>query len=395
MKSKVEESIEKIDGWIERNGWNGYDPYDLKGTPFFIRIQQFKPNASKVNEGIRRLIFGLANKYPITMRRLFRVEEELNPKAMALFAHGYLKLHRTYDLDSYLQKAQECLEWLKEHPSQGHSGLCWGYPFDWQSRIFIPKGTPSAVVTSIAAHSFLDAYEETGERTYLDIAESACEFLTTDLNKDQIDEARLCFSYTPIDHFHVHNANLFAASLLSRVGNKLKNEKYTEDARMAVNYTLGEQNLDGSWCYWGSTDQLPCYIDHYHTGFVLRCLYLIYKIGGGEELHAKIQKGFDYYTKNLFKDETIPKLTPKSTYPIDIHSCSEAILCLGTLDKEFPGASKILRNTTEWILQNMQDKKGYFYYRIYGNGHIDRTPYIRWSQAWMLAALSTISGRSE
>jgi len=36
----------------------------------------------------------------------------------------------------------------------------------------------------------------------------------------------------------------------------------------------------------------------------------------------------------------------------------------------------------------MQDKEGYFYYRIYKNNYVNKMPYIRWGQAWMLRALS-------
>jgi len=39
----------------------------------------------------------------------------------------------------------------------------------------------------------------------------------------------------------------------------------------------------------------------------------------------------------------------------------------------------------------MQDENGYFYYRIYKN-YVDRTPYIRWGQAWMLRGLSYLRG---
>jgi hypothetical protein len=35
-----------------------------------------------------------------------------------------------------------------------------------------------------------------------------------DEDEDEVDEDKICFSYTPIDNFHVHNANLFSASAL-------------------------------------------------------------------------------------------------------------------------------------------------------------------------------------
>jgi len=94
---------------------------------------------------------------------------------MALFARGYLNLYRKLKNEKYLNKALFCLDWLMKSPTKGYSGFCWGYPFDWQSRVFIPKGTPSGVVTSTAAHAFLDAYEILREEKYLNVAKSSCE----------------------------------------------------------------------------------------------------------------------------------------------------------------------------------------------------------------------------
>ena len=48
-----------------------------------------------------------------------------------------------------------------------------------------------------------------------------------------------------------------------------------------------------------------------------------------------------------------------------------------------PMADKIAR----WALENMQDKKGYFYYQK-TKWYTNRIPYIRWSQAWMFYALA-------
>ena len=42
--------------------------------------------------------------------------------------------------------------------SEGYSGACWEYNFDWQAKDFFqPKGTPSIVVSSFVAGALLDA----------------------------------------------------------------------------------------------------------------------------------------------------------------------------------------------------------------------------------------------
>jgi rhamnogalacturonyl hydrolase YesR len=190
-----------------------------------------------------------------------------------------------------------------------------------------------------------------------------------------------------VDNFHVHNANLFIAESLIRVGAEIDTPEFVQMGMKALNYTIAEQNSDGSFYYWGPPDKLLYNIDHYHTGFVLRALYSMYKITKDQQLFPKIEKCYHHYLENLFEDNMIPKLKPDSKYPINIHSCAEAILCLSTLSEDFPEGLETLERTATWTIENMQDKKGYFYYVMHPNRTI-KIPYIRWAQAWMLNALS-------
>ena len=49
----------------------------------------------------------------------------------------------------------------------------------------------------------------------------------------------------------------------------------------------------------------------------------------------------------------------------------------------------IAHKIAEWTINNMSSKKGFFYYRKY-KWYTIKIPYMRWSQAWMLLALSYI-----
>ena len=377
---EVRQSLDLLDRWIERNGWAGYDPYDIKGTKFFLFLQRNR----YTNFGSNLLL----NRFPMFSRKVFRVKKEINAKAMALFARGYLNLYKKLGNEKYLKKGLFCLNWLMKNPSKGYSGFCWGYPFDWQSRVFIPKGTPSSVVTSTAAHAFLDAYEILGDQKYLEIAKSCCDFILNDLNIDQVDEDKICFSYTPIDNFHVHNANLFSASTLLRTFTYIKNNKYKDMGIKAINFTVSYQNEDGSWYYWTPPDKLLYNIDNYHTGFVLECLNISRRALKGEfEYESELRKGLEFYANNLFLDDGTPKIRHNSIYPIDIHSCAQAIITFCELADFEPKYLSMAEKVVRWTIENMQNENGYFYYRIYKN-YVDRTPYIRWGQAWMLRGLS-------
>jgi hypothetical protein len=97
---------------------------------------------------------------------------------------------------------------------------------------------------------------------------------------------------------------------------------------------------------------------------------------------------------NLFEDKTVPKLRPDSLFPIDIHSCAEAILCMSTLSDVFPDAKEYAGNAFLWTMYNMQDKDGHFYY-LKTPHRTDRMPYIRWGQAWMMRALTSFLAREQ
>jgi len=377
----VKKALDLLDRWIEKNGWAGYDPYDIKGTKLFLLLQK-----NKYTHYISNLFL---ERFPMFFRKIFRVKKEINAKGMALFARGYLNLYKKLGDKAYLKKALYCLNWLMENPSRGYSGFCWGYPFDWQSRVFIPKNTPCGVITSIAAHAFIDAYEILGDKKYLEIAKSCCEFILRDLNIDHVSKDKICFSYTPIDNFHVHNANLFSASTLLRTYNYIKNEEYKEKGIKAINFTLSYQNPDGSWYYWAPPDELLYKIDNYHTGFVLECLNICRRVLKDEfEYEEELRKGLKFYKNNLFLDDGTPKMTPKSVYPIDIHSCAQGIITFCELSDFEPRYFDMAEKVAKWTIKYMQDKEGYFYYRIYKNNYVNKMPYIRWGQAWMLRALS-------
>ena len=376
-------ALGKLDAWIRQNGWAGYDPYDIMGKPPFILFSKTKYTYFAVHKVLGRA--------PMGMRRLFRVKKEINAKAMALMARAYLRLFKNSGDAAYRKLALECLEWLEFNSSPNYSGKCWGYPFDWQTRVFIPKNTPSIVVSSIGAHAFLDAYEILGEKKYLDAARSTCDFIIKDLNRDE-SENTLCFSYTPVDNFHVHNANLFGASVLARVGAITQENELKTIAIKSMNFTMKHQNSDGSFYYWAPPDELMKLVDNYHTGFVLECLNVCRRaLGQNFKYNNELKKGLDFYAQNLFTKAGESRLSTKDKYPINIHSCAQGIITFQELAGFDATHKEISEKVADWTVKNMQDPSGYFFHLIDGKGSVDKTPYIRWGQAWMLLALSILS----
>jgi len=366
--------------WLDANGWAGYDPYDVRGTSLFLRLNRHSFTSAVFK------VFCLL--FPRWSRLLLRIPRNINAKAVALIAHASLDTWVLRKQPEDLSRAQRALVWLESHPSTGYSGLCWGYPFDWDNRTFIPRGTPSSVVTAIAAESFLRAYELLGDPHWLEVARSCAVFIARDLQRDEISEQELCFSYTPLDRWHVHNANLFSCATLARVGYLSGTNEWADLVRRGTAYTLRAQRADGAWAYWGPPDGGLYMVDHYHTGFVLRCLDIISRYSDVDVL-AALERGYIFYREHLFTGAGLPKRTEDDLYPIDIHSCAEAILCLTALSERFPTGLSLARRVAEWTVSHMQAADGHFFYRRYP-GLIIRFPFVRWSQAWMLRALSAL-----
>lgn len=390
-ESSVERAFGALDRWITVNGWAGYDPYDIRGQDWYVRL------FGAQNAFFRKLRGALAliesEVPPMGLRKLLRIQKRINPKGMGLIASAYLTRWETTDDPAYRRKAEEVLTWLSANRCRAHQGASWGYPFHWQSRIFLPRGTPSVVVTATIGDAWLQHYERTHAKESLDVGEEIARFLTGGLNRPVDEDDRLCFSYTPLDQFKVHNASLFAAAFLARLGALTGNREYETLSLRAARYTLSEQNADGSFCYWGS--EPPTIVDHYHTGFVLRHLDTVRRTTSADFITEPLARGYKFYVERLFAADGTPKFTPDSLYPIDVHSCAEALLCIAQLGPEF-GALKRLAPVFALTQEKMLTSDGWYLASIRqkrGREAPRSIPYLRWGQAWMLLALARLEAR--
>ncbi len=73
-------------------------------------------------------------------------------------------------------------------------------------------------------------------------------------------------------------------------------------------------------------------------------------------------------------------------YPIDIHCPGQLLVTLHRLNK-IVEYKEMAEKVLSWTIQNMQDKRGYFYYQL-KKGVSSKIPYMRWSNAFMFYAMS-------
>ncbi|MBN1789805.1 MAG: hypothetical protein JW830_04865 [Bacteroidales bacterium] len=392
MDSEALSSLHSLEKWIGENGYAGYDPYDIKGNHYILTLAE-KGNYSFPFTLLRETVFELFYHFPMFSRRTLKIKPAMNAKAMGLFASSFADLYLLEKDDSFKINSSFCLNWLKDNGSETPLGIAWGYPFDWQSRQLIPAGTPNGIVTTAAADAFWKHYRIFNDQEALVFCARICDFLST-LPVDPVAHDQICFSYTPLFINHVHNLNLFVAEFLIKTGMETANNSWVDQGNKAVNYTISNQMKNGAFDYNGPPEKPGNHIDNYHTGFVLRMLYSIWKLTGRKDVYIALNKCYRHYVSNFFENRTIPKLMPDRKYRIDIHACAESIHCLSELAEDFPEGLPLAENVLNWTIQNLQDKTGYFYYgilksRFTGIPFKSKIPYIRWGQAWMLRALTS------
>ena len=375
----MEQNYNSLVKYCEQENFKGWDPYDGLNSPI---IQKTIFGKSRF---IRLAWIQLFKRNPFNLRPFVGIKKEYNPKGLALFLIGYHKRYKKTADKKDLEKIIFLADLLLKKKSNGYSGACWGYNFDWQARAFFqPKKTPTIVPTSYAAEALLLAYDSTKNKAYLEAAMSVKDFVLNDLNRTYDDKGDYSISYSPLDNTTVYNAGLLAAKILTLLYSYSKNEELFENAKKITQYVVNKQSPDGSWVY--SPLHHHQWIDNFHTGFNLECIYLYMKVFEDKSMYPAYKKGLDYYMNNFFTEKGESKFFNDKLYPIDVHAPAQLLAFL-VKSNEIENYQDLAEKVINWTIANMQSKKGFFYYpkRKY---YTNKTPYIRWVQAWMFYGLS-------
>jgi hypothetical protein len=391
MKLQREDYIthfEKLFQWIADHEFRSHDICDVTATPLYLWLQKVNQR-SKYGKYIYFPFYKLARDSPGVIRKTAGIRPRGYPQSTALIITALTSLRKKTGDTRYDADLLRLLEELVAEHRGGEDHMAWGQPYDWYSRKKIPAHTPRTTVTTQAAHALLDAFDTFQDEKYLDWAWKAGMFMIHKMSWSEDQNGNVCFPYTAIDRYHIHNANVLAAALLVRLASYRKNDQFTDLAHRAYAFTASHQNQDGSWFYWAPPDRILGKIDHYHTGFVLESYQLGANLWEGVfPFGEHLQKGLDFYEKVLFTKDLVPKMTSTELYPIDIQSCAQALITLGTCLPESQVKMDKLGEIYNWVIENLYDpEEGYFYYRVYRN-KVDTTPYLRWAESWMLRALT-------
>ncbi len=370
----VHSSLKSLSEYCMKTEYKGWDLFDglnakvFRATPFY-------------NSKLLRLAWiQFFKRSPVNLRHIALVPKGYNAKGLALFAAGLL-------LQGKIQESGALYKQLKGMICSGYDGISWGYNFDWEARaFFVPQGKPNLVTTVFVANSFLDYFDTTGDEEALLLAQKACDFLLSHLLLFENNKS-LCLGYIPKEKTRVHNANMLGAALLARVYAQTQDEFLLEKSRKAMEYSVEGLKDDFSWPY-GERHHHQ-FIDNFHTGFNLVALHDWMKNTGELRWKEQLEGAYHYFLESFWLEDGCPKYYNNSLYPIDIHCSAQGILTCLKLQELDKKSHEMAKTIACWAIANMQDRDGFFYYQK-TKWFTNKIPYIRWSQAWMFLALSTL-----
>lgn len=386
------EAFVKLKEYCESEQFKGWDPYDGLNSKVFQAVPFFRKSAF-----FRLAMIQGFKRSPVNFRRLALVPKGYNAKGIGLFLQGYCNLYSAVRQNPYLaDKLGTEIELLKQINnlsdlllslrSEGYSGACWGYNFDWQIRFshLFPKNTPTIVATSFCATALFEAADLTGREDLRKAARSSADFVINDLHRKE-HLGGILFSYSPLPgNDTVFNASLLGTRLLSYCYKDTGKQEYKDLARQSALACCNSQAEDGSWVY--GLLRVQDWIDSFHTGYNLDGLSAYEEITGDKSFHDFIERGVRFYIEHFFESDGCPKYYADKKFPIDIHCPGQlpvTLSRLGRLDAYRDLADKVLN----WTLVHMQNRQGYFYYQLKPK-FSSKISYMRWSNAFMFYALS-------
>jgi hypothetical protein len=181
---------------------------------------------------------------------------------------------------------------------------------------------------------------------------------------------------------------MMAAAFLAKTSHYVDKPAYVQLAREVMKFSCTRQLQDGSW-YYGEYPMFH-WIDNFHTGYNLDSLKCYIEFTDEKKYELNLQKGIEFYINNLFEKSGRPKYYHDRTYPVDSQCASQAIETLANFSDYHKSALAMALKVASWTIDNMQDSKGYFYYRQYPLGIKAKTPMLHWAQATTYKTLTQL-----
>lgn len=383
--SLFENAYHKLFRWVKQNNYRGYDPYDGINNNFFKK--------KTINKRLGFYWTQFHKICPYNLRPFFGIQKTVSNKGVGLIIQALLKT-KVKNSDREIEKL---LSFLISTSLKDKYGMHFWSPHNFNLCMSTFPGLiqclnsdiPSIVGTEECATAFLEYYKKFGK--FREVIIDVKDFIFKDFLQNNSITYLKYSSITPSDLL-VYNASSIGFSYLIRVNEIVQDSTIPKLAKKYFDFLVFQQHKNGCWDYAIDlkTGKKTWLMD-YHQGFILNSLYDFKKYTKqSEDKHFKsLLKGVKFYKEKQFFNDGRCKYRWPRKWPVDIHNQSQGIITfckLSEIDNEYLEFAKTIAN---WTIENMQDKKGYFYYQKWPF-FTNKIPYIRWGQAWMMLALATL-----
>jgi hypothetical protein len=389
-------STHRFISWLDHYGETSYDFQTFYASDLCRNIKALyyrQPLLGTV--AVAPIIF--CEAFLPSARQLFWRRQRF-PIADAHYAMGFAFLSRHLNDEGHYRRALHFLQVLEDTRSPGHNRFCWGYPFNWGTmRGTIWQGTPLITTVPYVYEAFREVHAVDNNPHWREIMRSIADHGLHDYQDFAISERAASCSYTPIPEQSVGviNANAYRAFLLTQAATDFSDERYQKTALRNLHFVLESQNPDGSWHY--AKDGKRDFIDHFHTCFVMKALAKIEALTGNADCTSAIERGIDFYTRNLFDEHGVPKPFSRPprliVYRRELYDYAECINLGMLLRGRFEKLDRLVDGVANLVLTVWQRSDGSFRSRQLLLGW-DNVPMHRWAQAQMFRSLCLLLLRS-
>jgi hypothetical protein len=108
-----------------------------------------------------------------------------------------------------------------------------------------------------------------------------------------------------------------------------------------------------------------------------------------------LEPGLAYYRAHLFGPDLTPYYHADRPGVLDSHTVAQGALTFLCFADRDPGLVGAARRVLELGIARLFDRRRDTFAHRRGRWVTDRTPFLRWSQAWMLRALAAFLAREE
>jgi len=371
--------------WVKKNDYVGWDTYDALNSDVIKKICAGNP--------VLKVLCTQVNIYsPINFRPILKIKKGKDTKGLALFTQAYANLYNLTNNTTFKNELEKCVSFLeKKSLKEKYNFHCWSshyFPYTFNDKIIHTPDTPDIIGTSQTIIALVVSYKILNDKKLKDMITNSSSFLTEQLL--EINKGDYYFKYHLFEDSDkiVPNASAQGLQCISHVLSIINEKELRNIGKKIVDFIIKNQKKDGSWAYSFTTDGKERSQLDFHQGYmIVGLLSFLPYANNRDRIIDAIKKGSKYYKDTLFFNNCQSYYRYPMKYPIDIHNQAQGIITFSKLSVIDPNYLKFAYTIAKWTINNMQDKSGFFYHqkwRLFTN----KIPYMRWSQAWMMLALT-------